>query len=429
MKKKIIALIMAVITLFFALSLNGCTILNLQGKNTLTLMLKKSDSEKVYLQKIIKLYETKTDNKIKLILIDNESFDKTVEKTFSGNNLPDLFFSYNGSLLHFLNVEKNFSYLNGEKWVSELTDDVYENCIDGDGNVLGLPFWENSLSGCYYNKTIFDSLGLKPATTQTEFDALCAALKSAGHTPLYWAADSCNWMFQFGLDPIFADNPELLEKLNKNEITYADIPAVTNMVSWLYNANRKGWINADYASRGWDDIAPTISSGGAALIFSWDTFFGNNIESAGGKYTVKDFAVMPVFMNTADSGTYEGGNMNMLMVTKNSPRIELAKEFLNFCAEPENYNAAFEGVFTLNCFKNQTTNIQSQMVADASLSIEKNRRVSTARPKIIGYQQNDVGKAVLKMFQGEVDVTGCVRLMDEYRVADAEKMGVKEFVK
>lgn len=31
------------------------------------------------------------------------------------------------------------------------------------------------------------------------------------------------------LDPIFADNPRLLEQLNKNEITYAYIPAVENM--------------------------------------------------------------------------------------------------------------------------------------------------------------------------------------------------------
>lgn len=427
-KKRMITLFLALALVFSTAGLTGCAGDGGQDENTLTLMINASDSKNNYIGRIIDLYEQKTGNKIKLITFDQENFDSKVRETFTaGTKKPDLLFHFNDSGLEALDIEKNFYYLNDEEWVDELTDDVMANSLDKNGNVLGLPFWENSLSGCYYNKTILDSLGLRPAATQSEFDALCGALKAAGYTPVYWASNACNWMFQFGLDPVFADDPGLLEKLNRNEIAYADIPAVVDMVTWLDEANRKGWFNSDYADAEWDNLAPAMADGEAVFLFSWDTWFDTDMDLAKGKYTKADFAVMPVFLNTVEEGTYEGGNMNMLMVTKDTPRLKEALAFLNFCAEPDNYNAAFDGVSTLDSFKNQTTNMQSKMVTDALVSVEHKRRVSTAWPKIIGYQPNDVGDAVLKMFRGEVDVSGCIALMDESRMELARSLGADGF--
>lgn len=427
MRKKFMILSALAVLCCFAL-LAGCGgASDSEEGDALTLLIQKSDSEKIYIQRIMELYEEKTGGRIEMNVVDDVEFDRVVGEAFESGNLPDLYFEYNGSSLEMLDIPEHFYYMNDEAWVGELTDGVLASCLDRDENVLGLPFWENSLSGCYYNKKVLDELGLKPAATQTEFDALCAALKTVGHTPLYWAANSCNWMFQFGLDPIFADDPELLEKLNRNEITYADIPAVVDMVTWLDNANKQGWFNANYRETAWDDIAPALANGESIFLFVWDTWFDTDLGRQNGKYTRDDFAVMPVFMNTTQMGTYEGGNMNMLLVNKNSPRLEMALEFLNFCATPENYNAAFDGVSTVSCFKNQTTNIQSGMVTDASVSIEANRRASTAWLKIAGYRQDDVGAAVLKLFDGEVDVAGCIQLMDEYRINAARELGVEGF--
>lgn len=425
MAKRIIPAVLLIFCLLAALAGCGESTPD-ESAGTLALLIKRSDTEKIYVQRIIERYESQTGNHIKLVIVENEEFDRDIAEIFAGGDIPDLFFGYNDSVLEILDIPDHFYYLNGESWVDELTDSVKAGCLDKDGNILGLPFWENSLSGCYYNKTLLEEMGLRPAATQAEFDALCSALKAVGYTPLYWASNACNWMFQFGLDPIFADNPKLLEKLNRNEITYADIPAVTDMVTWLDNAAKKGWFNADYGDRVWDDIAPAMQEGKAVFLFGWDTWFDTNFKE-GGKYSQEDFALMPVFMNTAEMGTYEGGNLNMLMVNKNSPRREQALEFLDFCASPENYNIAFEGVSTVSCFKNQTTNIQSPMVTDAMVSIQANQRVSTARPKIIGYSQNEVGAAVLQLFQGKTDVQGCIRLMDEYRISAAKKLGAEGF--
>ncbi len=389
---------------------------------TLSLMGKKSDLEKSYMTSIFKQYEEATGNRLNIIAYEDAEFERTASKNFADGKAPDILMHFHNADLSRFDVSENFRYLNDESWAGDLTDSARAYCQDKDGNLLGLPFWENSVSGCYYNKTILDSLGLKPASTQAEFDVLCQVLADTGYTPVCWPGNGCSWMVQFGMDPIFADDPAMLEKLNGNEIFYSDIPQMTDMVRWIADASEKGWFGTEYMETGWSDIAPALSSGEAVMTFIWDTWFYTDFE-AEDKYSVADFALMPVFLNTVEEGTYEGGNLNMMMVNKNGSQVEAALDFLNFCASPENYNVAFDGISTVNCFKGQTTNIQSKMVTDAQDSIDRLGRVSTAASKIIGYSADDMITALTDLFYKKTDVAGCVRLMDEFRLKETAMNG------
>lgn len=396
------------------------------GAVTITVMGRKSDLAKSYMTSIFQQYEAATGNKIQPVPIEDSEFEATAAERFAAGNVPDIFMHFHNADLDRFDIGGNFLYLNDQEWVEELTDSTLQYCLDGEGNLMGLPYWENSVSGCYYNKTIFDSLGLKPATTQSEFDVLCQALKDAGYVPICWPGDGCSWMVQFALDPVFADNPELLRKINHNEITYGDIPEVTDMLQWIESAADKGWFGPDYLKWGIDDVNPVMSSGGAVMTFMWDTWFYTDLAKDG-KYTVDDFGLMPVFLNTVENGTYEGGNLNMMMVNKNGEHIDACLDFLSFCAKEENYNVAFDGISTLNCFRGQTTNIQSPMVLDAAKSIEENLRASTSASKVLGFSGDDVAVALESLFRNRVDIAGCIELMDEYRIAAARKQGVEGF--
>lgn len=427
MKKRYFSMLMALAAAISVISLSGTNAISeISEVNSLTIMGRKSDMEKSYMTSIFEQYQKSTGTMLNIIAIEDADFEVKASKKFSDGDVPDVFMHFNNADLKRFSVADNFYYLNDESWVNDLTDSSHAYCLDSEGNLLGLPFWESSVSGCYYNKTLLDSLGLKPATTQAEFDVLCQVLDDIGYTPICWPADGCTWMFQFGLDPIFADDPPLLQKLNKNEISYSDIPEVTKMVKWIKNAAEKGWFGSDYLKDGWSDISADLSTGDAVMTFIWDTWFYTDFEQ-GNKYSVDDFALMPVFMNTADSGTYEGGNLNMMMVNKNSDKLKTALEFLSFCASEENYNIAFKGISTVSCFKGQTTNIQSHMVTDASASIAANERVSTATSRIIGYSADDVAAAFDSLFNNDTDVSGCVKLMDDYRVKEAKNQGADGF--
>ncbi len=411
--------------LIAALCLTGCSHGSENGI-TLSIMGKQSDLNKSYMTSIFQQYEKETGNKLQIIAYEDREYESIASEKFEAGDVPDVFLHFNNADLHRFDVDANFCYLNDQSWVSDLTESAKAYCTDADGNLLGLPFWESSVSGCYYNKTILNELGMKPATTQAEFDTICQVLADTGYTPICWPANGCAWMLQFGMDPIFADDPAVLEQINRNEISYAAIPEMHNMVQWISDAAEKGWFGSDFLNIGWDELGPTMASGDAVMTFIWDTWFYTDLPEDG-TYTVDDFALMPVFMNTADSGTYEGGNLNMMMVSKNSSNKDAALEFLAFCADPEHYNKAFDGIATVSCFNGQTTNIQSQMVTDAESSIAANERVSTASSRIIGYSGDDVMLALNNMFKGNTDVTGCVEMMDNFRIEEAVKQGVEGF--
>ncbi len=420
MKRLALALLCA------ALLLTGCASKDAGTSGvTLSVMGKRTDLEKPYMTSIFRQYEQATGNALKLIAYEDAEFETAAARDFAAGNVPDIFLHFHNADLKLFDVEANFCDLSGERWTEDLTDSADAYCRDEEGRLLGLPFWESSVSGCYYNRTILDSLGLKPASTQAEFDELCQVLCDIGIVPICWPGDGCSWMVQFGLDPIFADDPSLLARLNANALGFADIPAVTDMVRWLSDAAQRGWFGEDYLHTDWDGISEAMSSGEAVMTFIWDTWFYTDFQP--GKYTVDDFALMPVFMNTADGGTYEGGNLNMMMVNKNGERREEALEFLDFCAMPEHYNEAFNGIATVNCFRGQTTNIKSSMVTQAEASIAANERVSTASTRIIGYDAQDMISALDSLFRQRIDVAGCVKRMDEARVANAQKQGAAGF--
>ena len=421
MKIKIIAL-----AAVFAAAMTTSACADKNDGGVLTVMGKESDLNKSYMTEIFERYQQQTGNKLKIISCKDSDFEAAAVEKFSSDSAPDILMHFHNADLNRFDVENDFYFLNGEDWVDDLTDSARNYCQDRSGNLLGLPYWENSVSGCYYNKTILDSLGLRPATNQAEFDVLCQALADTGYTPICWPADGCAWMVQFALDPIFADDPSMLEKINSGEITFSDIPEVENMVSWIAQAADRGWFGDSFLDCDWNGISRSMASGDAVMTFIWDTWFYTDLEE-GGKYGVNDFALMPVFLNTVDGGTFEGGNLNMMMVNKNSERLEEALDFLDFCATPENYNAAFEGISTVSCFKGQTTNIQSKMVVDAGELIAEKERVSTAASRIVGYSADDMVNALNELFRKKVDVKGCVELMDKNLKAEAENQAADAF--
>lgn len=303
------------------------------------------------------------------------------------------------------------------EWVSDIQDSVLPQALYND-KIIGLPFWEASNSGCFYNKKIFEELEISQPTTQEEFDKACDTLLENGIQPIYLAAaDSWPILYQFALDPVIEEHPEYLEQLNAGELTYAEIPEFTSMCEWFLSAAEKGYFGKNYASDTWDYCSEVLGTGEAAMMFCWDTWFDTDYDSESYDYVGEDFGIMPVFMGTCDEGTYEGGNVNLMMANKNGDHVEEAKDFINFMSEPDNYNEAFDGISTAAVFKGQTTNVNSRQYEENKESVDKLIRASSAQPKIVGYNQGEGGKALLQLMSGDISVEECIKLIDDDRIA------------
>ena len=395
-----------------AFAITACTSTSsneLSETNTLTILADENNVNNPYIQRIFELYEEKTGNDLNIVTATDTNYQAAAKESVNSGNPPDIVMTFNNNLMTDLGGTNQFVDLSDQPWTSDLVEGAREYISDQDGKLLGLPFWESSVSGTYFNKTILNDLGLRPATTQEEFDQLCAALASAGYLPISIGNDGGYGVYQFGLDPIVADNPEILEQLNNGTLKYSDIPEVRSMVTWLKNAYDAGWFG-NTNTLTYEEWSPTLANGDAVMLFVWDTWFDTDFVD--GKYTRDDFGLMPVFVGTTDTGTYEGGNLNMFAVNRASDKQELALEFLEFCATPENYNIAFDGIATEPVFKGQTTNVVSPMVLETRASIDELERASTAEPKIKGYDARAINEAIHKLYNDELTVDEVLAQMD-----------------
>lgn len=383
--------------------------------------------ERPYMQRMFKLYEEKTGNKLDLQGIESANFETVCLLKFQTGDLPDLFLHQGGFSLDAYNPAANFYDFSDAAWVDDVMDSVLPSTMR-DGKVYGIPYWEASYSGLLYNKTLLAELGLEVPRTQAEFDALCDALVEKDITPIFLAAkESWPILYQYGMDPIFED-AELLEKLNTNQITYAEIPEMRAMVEWFQMAAQKGYFGKTFATDTWDYILEVLGEGEAAMVLCWDTWLFSDYDNESYTYKTDDFGLMPAFMNTTPNGTFEGPNVNLTIVNKNSENLEAALGFVEFMADPANYNYGMEGFQTAPVFKGETANVATPQYLEAADWIAEVGHASIANPNVVGFSSIDGAKCLQELMIGNIDVDECLKLMDDERIKSAVAQQVPGFV-
>jgi ABC-type glycerol-3-phosphate transport system substrate-binding protein len=385
---------------------------------TLTLYGNADDLAKPYMKQVFAAWESKTGNKIDIQGLEGSNAEAILLTKFTTGDIPDILIHFgNYHLLNF-RVEENFYDFSNALWVQDIQESVLPQ-TKVNGKVYGLPFWEASVSGMFYNKKIFARLGLSPPKTQAEFEALCDQMLAAGIQPIFCATtDAWPILYQYALDPVF-DSPQgeqLLNRLNKNEIRYADIPQARAMLEWFKRAAEKGYYGKNFMTDRWDYMSEVLGKGEAAIVYCWDTWFDTDYDNASYTYKKDDFGLMPAFMGTADNGTFEGPNVNLLMVNKKSPQVTAALDLIDFMSKPENYNAAFNGIATNPVFKGQVTNKPSAQYQEVKDWVSRVGHASIAQPKIIGYSQVQGGKIIQSLMSGSITIDECIRQLDEDRI-------------
>lgn len=383
---------------------------------TITIRGSENDLGRPYMLKAFERYQDFTGNTIHLQMFTHQELSRTLPTVFRGDisEQPDILHGPGGTSLGRLDPDSHFYDFTDAQWVNDLTDTAINQTI-WNGKVIGLPYGEASVSGMLYNKELFKKYSLTVPRTQKEFLDVCERLLKNGITPVYLPySERTMLLYQFPMDSILSDTRKL-DALNNGELSYAQIPEMKEIVSWYKTMSDRGYFGEKYLENGWDGMDEAMRSEKYAMMICWDTWLYTNFTGNPSR-----FGLMPAFMGVPEKGSFEGPNLMLLAVNKNSPQLDAALDLIQFMADPYNYNMSLSGMYTTPIFRNQAGTIATPQYVESERLIEKLLYDSTAWLRVWGFSQLDAGYVQKHMQDTSYSVEECLKDMDAARIQRAE---------
>lgn len=149
---------------------------------------------------LIEAYQEKNPNvEFDVQTVSSEQYVTTYKTRIQANDALDLFFGKPQALTEFVNGG-HFMDLTGEPLLDNLQDILVDECTI-DGKVYGVPL-DMQVKGAFYNKSMFEEMGVEVPTTRTEFLNVLETFNDAGILPLTHAYNFIHGPFH-ELDTIF----------------------------------------------------------------------------------------------------------------------------------------------------------------------------------------------------------------------------------
>lgn len=208
-----------------------------------------------------------------------------------------------------------------------------------NGKQYTIPTGVSYYTGVFYNKTMFEKMGLTIPTTWDEFVALCQKLKAQGVAPLgiggkdSWPAGLTMLSAVQGAYPTEADKDALAQSLwtQKTSLTSAKSVQILNQVKQMYDFAQPNFAGVAYAA---------VPAGFAAQQFAmtpdgtWDQ---PAIASAVGSKFQYGYFPIPTSNTAADNATL-GGKVDLrLAIAAATKNKTAALAYFSFFSDPKNY--------------------------------------------------------------------------------------------
>lgn len=192
--------------------------------------------------------------------------DNIIKTRLATKTMADVFTYNSGSLFRALNPGRNLVDLTGEPWMAGIND-YFKQAVGFNGRVYGAPYGTSMAGGIFYNRKIYEKLGLKVPKTWGEFMANNDKIKKAGLIPVIQTyADP--WTSQVLVLSDFynlqAQVPTFAADYTAGKAKYAKTPAALSGFERLQKVREAGYVNPDFASAKFADGLRMLAEGKGA---------------------------------------------------------------------------------------------------------------------------------------------------------------------
>jgi raffinose/stachyose/melibiose transport system substrate-binding protein len=266
--------------------------------------------------------------------------DNLIKTRLATGTMADIFRYNSGSLFQAINPAQFLVDMTNEPWQADVQASFKQVVTAPDGTVRGAPMGAAMGGGIYYNKAIYEDLGLAVPTTWAEFMANNEKIKAAGKVAVIQTYGD-TWTSQlFVLADYYnvsAKDGSFAGRYTAGEAKFATDAAALRGFEKLQETFEAGFFNEDFGAAKYDDGIRMVATGEGAhypmLTFATTAIastYPENINDVG------------FFAQPGDEAELNGLTVWMpdgLYVPQTTPNLEAAMKFVAFVASVEGCEA------------------------------------------------------------------------------------------
>ena len=228
------------------------------------------------LQAQLDAFEELTGCRIEVEVLSSNSEESvyTLEVRAATGNLPDIFQSSIGAQLERLDPAANIYDLSGQDWIRENVAASYLDLVSDEetGAVYCVPLTTSNVAGCFYNRAVYEELGLEIPETWEEFLANCETIKTTtGKVPVvtpYSDGAAAQIIFLSQYFYVWNEDPDFARKYTDREIELHESETYMRGLSKLYDLYTNGYQSEDPLAISFEQSAIDLANGDAVMTFS-----------------------------------------------------------------------------------------------------------------------------------------------------------------
>ncbi|MEZ2222694.1 ABC transporter substrate-binding protein [Rhizobium sp. RCC_161_2] len=192
--------------------------------------------------------------------------DNIIKTRLATGEMSDVFLYNSGSLMQAIKPGQTLVDLSNLPSQANVNES-FKAVVRADGKVYGVPFGTAQGGGIFYNRKIYQELGLTVPKTWAEFMANNEKVKAAGKVAVAQTYRD-TWTSQlFVLADYYNLNaavPNFAEDYTNNKVKYATTPTAMKGFEHLKEVHDAGLMNDDFGAASYDDGLRMVATGEAA---------------------------------------------------------------------------------------------------------------------------------------------------------------------